>query len=71
MIPQIAGNKEPKYHGSRRCRQAVETFGWHARSVGDGNDTEDIASGLKEAQAEENRQSLLLVQTHTTPTATL
>lgn len=41
-----------------------EAYGWHTRTVRDGNDTEDIASALKEAQAEKNRPSLLLVRTH-------
>jgi transketolase len=41
-----------------------EAYGWHTRTVQDGNDTEDIASALKEAQAEKDRPSLLLVRTH-------
>ena len=41
-----------------------EAYGWHARKVPDGNDTEDVAAALREAQAEKNRPSLLLVRTH-------
>jgi transketolase len=38
--------------------------GWHTRSVPDGNDTEDIARAIQEAQAEHGRPSLILVRTH-------
>ena len=38
--------------------------GWHTRTVLDGNDTEDIASAIQEAQAEHGRPSLILVRTH-------
>jgi transketolase len=38
--------------------------GWHTRSVPDGNDTEDIARAIQEAQAEQGRPSLILVRTH-------
>jgi transketolase len=38
--------------------------GWHTRSVPDGNDTEDIARAVEEAQAEQSRPSLILVRTH-------
>jgi transketolase len=38
--------------------------GWHTRSVLDGNDTEDIARAIQEAQAEHRRPSLILVRTH-------
>jgi transketolase len=38
--------------------------GWHTRTVLNGNDTEDIASAIKEAQAEQGRPSLILVHTH-------
>ncbi|WP_051536562.1 transketolase [Nitrosospira briensis] len=41
-----------------------EAYGWHTRMVPDGNDTEDVAAALREAQAEKNRPSLLLVRTH-------
>jgi len=38
--------------------------GWHTRKVPDGNDTEDVAQAIAEAQADEDRPSLLLVHTH-------
>jgi transketolase len=41
-----------------------EAYGWHTRSVADGNDTGDIASAIQEAQAENRRPSLILVHTH-------
>ncbi len=41
-----------------------EADGWHTRSVPDGNDTEDIAKAIQEAQAEHRRPSLILVRTH-------
>jgi transketolase len=44
--------------------QRFEADGWHTRSVPDGNDTEDIARAIQEAQAEQRRPSLILVRTH-------
>jgi len=41
-----------------------EASGWHTRVVPDGNDTEDVAAAIREAQAEDQRPSLLLVRTH-------
>ena len=41
-----------------------EADGWHTRSVPDGNDTEDVARAIQEAQAEHRRPSLILVRTH-------
>jgi transketolase len=41
-----------------------EADGWHTRHVPDGNDTEDIARAIEEAQAETDRPSLILVRTH-------
>jgi transketolase len=41
-----------------------EADGWHTRTVLDGNDTEDIAAAIQEAQAEDGRPSLILVRTH-------
>ena len=38
--------------------------GWHTRSVVEGNDTENIAKALQEAQHEQRRPSLILVRTH-------
>ena len=44
--------------------QRFEAYGWHVRQVANGNDTEDVAAALREAQAETRRPSLLLVRTH-------
>ena len=41
-----------------------EACGWHTRVVPDGNDTEDVASAIREAQAEDQRPSLILARTH-------
>ena len=41
-----------------------EAVGWHTRVVPDGNDTEDVASAIQEAQAEDRRPSLILARTH-------
>ena len=37
-----------------------QAYGWHTRVVSDGNDTEDVASAIREAQAEDQRPSLIL-----------
>ena len=37
---------------------------WHIRVVPDGNNTEDIARAIQEAQAEDRRPSLILARTH-------
>jgi transketolase len=41
-----------------------QASGWHTRVVSDGNDTEDVASAIREAQAEDRRPSLILARTH-------
>ncbi len=41
-----------------------EACGWHTRVVPDGNDTEDVASAISEAQQEDERPSLILARTH-------
>ena len=41
-----------------------EAYGWHTRHVLDGNDTDDVARAIEEAQMEQHRPSLLLVRTH-------
>jgi transketolase len=41
-----------------------EAYGWHTRTVENGNDPEAIDCALREAQAERKRPSLILVQTH-------
>jgi transketolase len=39
-------------------------YGWHTRTVVDGNDTVDVASAIEEAQKEVERPSLILSHTH-------
>ena len=41
-----------------------EAYGWHTRHVEAGNDTDEVARAIEEAQAERNRPSLILVHTH-------
>ncbi|MGH9654133.1 MAG: transketolase [Bryobacteraceae bacterium] len=41
-----------------------DAYGWHTRHVADGNDTEEVAKAIEEAQAERDRPSLILVRTH-------
>jgi transketolase len=41
-----------------------DAYGWHTRTVLDGNDTEDVAKAIEEAQAEQERPSMILVHTH-------
>jgi transketolase len=41
-----------------------EASGWHTRVVSDGNDTEEVARAIREAKAEDQRPSLILVRTH-------
>jgi transketolase len=41
-----------------------ESYGWHTRTVLDGNDTGDVAAAIREAQAETRRPSLILARTH-------
>jgi transketolase len=41
-----------------------DAYGWHTRTVPDGNDTEDVANAIREAQAETHRPSLILSHTH-------
>ncbi len=44
--------------------ERFDAYGWHTRSVPDGNNTEDIARAIEEARAETTRPSLILVRTH-------
>jgi transketolase len=39
-------------------------YGWHTRTVADGNDTAEVASAIEEAQKEVERPSLILSHTH-------
>lgn len=41
-----------------------EGYGWHTRTVPDGNDTEEVAKAIKAAQREQRQPSLILVHTH-------
>jgi len=41
-----------------------EASEWHVRVVPDGNDTEDVARAIQQAQAEDQRPSLILARTH-------
>jgi len=41
-----------------------EAYGWHTRTVVEGNDIEEVSSAIGEAQAEIERPSLILVHTH-------
>jgi transketolase len=41
-----------------------EAYGWHTRHVEEGNDTEEVAKAIDEAQRERTRPSLILVHTH-------
>ena len=41
-----------------------EAYGWHARHVHEGNDTEEITKAIQEAKAETLKPSLILVRTH-------
>jgi transketolase len=41
-----------------------ESYGWHVRSVADGNNLEGIDKAIREAQNEKDRPSLITVRTH-------
>ncbi len=41
-----------------------QASGWHTRVALDGNDTQDLACAIREAQAEDQRPSLILARTH-------
>ncbi|MBV9443208.1 MAG: transketolase [Acidobacteriaceae bacterium] len=41
-----------------------EAYGWHTRHVHEGNDTDEVAKAIEEAQAETKKPSLILVRTH-------
>jgi transketolase len=41
-----------------------EAYGWHTKTVADGNDVEAISQALEAARAERHRPSLILVRTH-------
>lgn len=41
-----------------------EAYGWHTRTIADGNDLDAVAEAIEAAQAETTRPSLILVRTH-------
>ncbi|HUK16573.1 MAG TPA: transketolase [Bryobacteraceae bacterium] len=45
-------------------QKRFDAYGWHTRVVPDGNDTEDVARAIEEAQAATTRPSLILSRTH-------
>jgi transketolase len=49
---------------SEDVAQRFQAYGWHVRTVADGNNLDDMAAAITEAQSETERPSLLLVRTH-------
>jgi transketolase len=49
---------------TEKVQERFDAYGWHTRPVEDGNDTEDVANAIREAQAETKRPSLILSRTH-------
>lgn len=58
----LAGATEIDF--TENVAKRFEACGWHVRTVWDGNDTEDIACAIREAQAEDQRPSLIPARTH-------
>jgi transketolase len=58
----LAGATEIDF--TENVAKRFEACGWHTRVVPDGNDTEDVAQAIREAQAEDQRPSLILARTH-------
>jgi len=58
----LAGGTDVSF--TENVAERFDAYGWHTRSVADGNDTEDIARAIEEARAETTRPSLILVRTH-------
>ena len=50
---------------TENCAKRFEAYGWHTRTVENGNDLEEIDRAIREAQATGDRPSLILVRTHT------
>ena len=44
--------------------ERFDAYGWHTRTVLEGNDTEEVAKAIAEAQTESRKPSLILVHTH-------
>ena len=49
---------------TEKVQERFDAYGWHTRPVEDGNDTDDVANAIREAQAETKRPSLILSRTH-------
>jgi transketolase len=58
----IEGATDIAFTEDRAAR--FEAYGWHTVKVADGNDLDAIEAGIREAQAEKERPSLVLVRTH-------
>jgi transketolase len=58
----LAGATEIDF--TENVAKRFEASGWHTRVVPDGNDTQDVACAILEAQAEDQRPSLILARTH-------
>ncbi len=58
----LAGATEIDF--TENVAKRFQACGWHTRVVSDGNDTEDVARAIGEAQAEDKRPSLILARTH-------
>ncbi|GJG86266.1 transketolase [Gemmatimonadetes bacterium T265] len=57
----LAGQSSLTY--TEDVAKRFDAYGWHTRTVPDGNDVEDVAAAIAEARAETRRPSLILVQT--------
>ncbi len=49
---------------TENVRHRFEAYGWHLLAVSDGNDLAGIEEAIREAQAETERPSLIMVRTH-------
>jgi transketolase len=58
----LAGGTELTFTEDVEAR--FKAYGWHTRTVPDGNDVADIAHAIEEAKAEDGKPSLILVHTH-------
>jgi len=58
----LAGSTNLSFTEDVRAR--FDAYGWHTRAVPDGNDLANVESAIREAQAETERPSLLLVRNH-------
>ncbi|MFQ5987782.1 MAG: transketolase [Dehalococcoidia bacterium] len=58
----IEGETDITFTENIRCR--FEAYGWHVQHVANGNDLDGIEKAIKEAQAEKDRPSLIIIRTH-------